>query len=144
MKTNEDPIVVEQIINASPKATWNALTQQDLMVQWYFDNIPEFRPEVGFSTEFKVTNEGRGFTHCWKVIKAIENQVISYQWNYKEYEGDSLVSFELAEKDSGTLIKLTHAATKDFVDDLPEFKRESGVQGWNYLISDRLKPFLEG
>jgi len=30
-----------------------------------------------------------------------------------------------------------------FPDDIPEFKRESGVEGWNYLIKKSLKAFLE-
>lgn len=143
MKTTEEPIVVVQSIAAPVEDVWSAITEKDQMVQWFFDNIPEFQPEVGFSTEFQVTNEGRTFTHCWKVVRAVPHQVVEYQWNYREYQGDSLVTFELTPEGSTTQIKLTHAATEDFDDSVPEFQRESGVNGWNYLISERLKIYLE-
>jgi uncharacterized protein YndB with AHSA1/START domain len=36
---------------------WLALTEKDLIKQWYFD-LPEFRPEVGFIFEFTGGEEG--------------------------------------------------------------------------------------
>ena len=32
---------------------------------------------------------------------------------------------------------------EDFPDDIPEFKRESDVEGWTFFISKSLKEFLE-
>ncbi len=34
-------------------------------------------------------------------------------------------------------------AVEKFPDNIPEFKRESDVAGWNYFIKDSLKEFLE-
>lgn len=33
--------------------------------------MPDFKPEVGFETEFNVRCEDRDFLHVWKVTKAI-------------------------------------------------------------------------
>jgi len=122
---------------------WAALTDVDLMRQWFFDNIVSFKPEVGFTTEFVVYNEGRNFTHLWKITEVISNQKIVYNWKYKEYPGDSFVTFELFEDDNDVTLTLSTKVVENFPDDIPEFKRESGINGWNYFIKERLKQFLE-
>lgn len=143
MKTTEDPIVLEVEFTASVKKVWEAISNVDSMRQWYFENIPDFQPEVDFRTQFSVESGDRTFTHSWHVVQAECNSMLSYEWSYQEYEGSSIVSFELAERGDRTLLRLTHKATKDFVEDIPEFKREMAVEGWDYLINDRLKLYLE-
>ena len=61
---------------------------------------------------------------------------------YNEYPGDSFVKFELNEKAGSTLLRLSTEVKADFPDDIPEFKRKSGVQGWNYFIGKQLKAYL--
>ena len=51
--------------------------------------------------------------------------------------------FELKEIDEKVLLIVTAEYIEDFPKDIPEFKRESGVQGWNYLIKESLKKHLE-
>ncbi len=50
------------------------------MHQWYFDNIPEFNPEVGFETKFNIRNEERNFLHMWKITEMTTNKKIKYTW----------------------------------------------------------------
>ncbi len=45
MKTNEEPIIVEQEIDKSVDIVWRALTDIIQMRQWYFDNIESFADE---------------------------------------------------------------------------------------------------
>jgi uncharacterized protein YndB with AHSA1/START domain len=59
MKESVEPIVVEQTFNAPIDTVWNSITQIDLMRRWFFENIPDFRPEVGFETQFKVATRDR-------------------------------------------------------------------------------------
>ena len=67
-----------------------------------------------------------------------------YNWRYEGYEGNSFVTFHLSEINSHlTELKLTTKVTEDFPDDIPEFKRESCVGGWNYFIKDRLSEYLK-
>jgi uncharacterized protein YndB with AHSA1/START domain len=143
MRKNEEPIVVEQIFKTSAKTVWNTITSIDQMRQWYFENIPYFKPEVGFETQFNVQGKERNFTHLWKVTKVIPFKMISYNWKYEGISGDSCIKFELSEDNKITKLRLTHKVLEDFPDDIPEFKRESGVEGWKFFINKRLKEFLE-
>lgn len=143
MKTTEPPIVIIETFNNSSASVWSALTNPNEMRQWYFKQMPDFKASVGFTTEFMVTNEGRKFPHLWTVTEVIPNKKITYNWKIPNYPGNSYVTFELKENKSFTSLTLTNVVTEDFPDDVPEFKRESGIAGWNYFIKERLKAYLE-
>ena len=99
---------------------------------------------MGFATEFAVQNEDRIFTHLWTLTEVIPPKKITYNWKYKEYPGDSFVSFELIEGKNLVTLKLSTKVVENFPEDIPEFKRESCKGGWNYFIKEKLKQFLEG
>lgn len=143
MKVHEPPVVVEQSFDTSAVAVWNAITAVDEMRQWYFDNIPAFEARVGFETRFTIINEGREFPHLWKVTEVTPGKKISYEWRFGGYPGAGLVTFELTEQDGRTSLKLTNTVHEDFPDDVPEFRRESCLAGWQYLIGQGLKEHLE-
>ena len=143
MKTGDDLIVVEATYHCPSQALWYALTSKQEMDLWYFENIPDFRPEIGFTTRFAVESSGRVFTHCWEVIESIPFHRITYTWKYEEYEGDSLVSFQILPRDSHSLLRLTVEVLEDFPGDIPEFDRESCIAGWNFFLGGRLREYLE-
>ena len=143
MKKNEEPIIVEQTFNVPIETVWDAITQIDQMRRWFFENIPSFKPEVGFETQFNVQNQDRNFMHMWRVTEVEPLKKISYNWKYEEYPGDSFVMFELANENNTTKLRLTHQVTESFPQDILEFLRESGIDGWNYFIRKSLKEFLE-
>lgn len=143
MQLNEEPIVVEQKFKADIVTVWKAITDVNQMKKWYFNMIPSFKPEEGFETKFNVESGGRNFIHLWKVTEVIPFKKISYNWRYENIAGDSFVLFELFDKNGQTKLRLTHKVTASFPDDIPEFKRESGVEGWNYFIKQSLKGYLE-
>ena len=143
MKKNEEPIIIEQSFSTSVETVWNSITEIMKMRQWYFENIPSFKPEVGFEIQFNVQSQGRSFLHIWKVTEVVPLKMIAYNWKYENYPGDSLVKFELFEENSSTKLRLTHQVLEDFPDDIPEFKRESGIEGWTFFIRKNLKEFLE-
>jgi uncharacterized protein YndB with AHSA1/START domain len=143
MKTTDEPVVVEQSFNVSIDAVWSALTRVDQMRQWFFDNIPAFEPEVGFETQFNVQSESRNFLHMWKVTEVVPRKTITYDWKYEGYPGDASVVYELFEENKTTKLRLTLKVREDFPEDIPEFKRESCIAGWDYFIGGNLKEFLE-
>ena len=111
-------------------------------MKWFngiFDNIPAFKAEVGFKTNFLIENDGRQFPHYWEIMEVIPNQLITYRWTFSNYPGIGDVSFELFEKDTETLLRLTSVTIEDFRDDIPEFERESGVLGLDLLYSRSVK-----
>lgn len=142
MKRSESPIVLEYTLATTVDKLWSALVEIEEMVEWYFDNIPDFKPEVGFQTAFLVTNEGRRFTHLWEVTQVVTEKEISYSWRYEEYPGESIITFSLRPAQDQVKLRLVIDITEDFPQDIPEFKRESCVGGWNYFIGERLATYL--
>ncbi len=143
MRKGDDPIIVEQSFDTSIESVWKAITEVDQMRQWYFENIPSFKPEVGFETQFNVQSGDRNFLHLWKVTEVVPLRLIRYNWKYEAYPGDSYVVFELFKENNLTKLRLTAQVLEDFPEDIPEFKRESCIEGWTYFIKKSLKEFLE-
>jgi len=135
-------IVVSQNFSAPSETVWKAITRLDQMREWFFNNIPAFQAEVGFTTEFLVSNEGRNFTHQWEIIEVIEQKRIVYDWRYKEWPGAGTVAFDLASNETGSTLTVTSSGMHSFPQDIPEFKRESCQGGWEYFIGQELKRFL--
>ena len=142
LKVNMAPIIVTHTFPVRPDTVWRAITELDLMRQWYFDNIPSFKAQVGFKTQFPVQSQGRLFTHLWRVTEVVPQKKIVCRWRFEEYPGDSFVTFELWEQKGATTLTLTVNVTESFPEDIPEFQRESCVGGWEYFIGERLKNFL--
>lgn len=142
MNKTQQPIVITETFNAPVEKVWKAITNLDEMKQWFFENIDHFEPRVGSESKFAVKSEGRTFTHLWKVTEVQVNKKLCCQWKFAEYTGTSMVCFELFEQGLKTQLKLTASVLEDFPENIPEFKRESGVAGWQYFINGRLKDFL--
>lgn len=143
MKITDAPVIVEQILHTSINDVWDAITNVERMKQWFFVNIESFRPEVGFETQFKVQVADRIFTHQWKLTEVIPYNKITYNWKYKEYPGDSLVTFELIQWQGHAKIRLTTKVLENFPAEIPEFSRKSCLGGWNYFIKKNLKEYLK-
>ena len=142
MLKSDPPVVIEETFDVDGPTVWTALTKVEQMRQWYFDNIPAFKPEVGFETVFTVENEGRVFPHRWRVTEVQPVKKISYDWRYDGYPGDAMVTFALSDSGNSTRLTLTMVVLEDFPDDIPEFTRESCIGGWEYFIRKRLKDYL--
>lgn len=143
MKNLDEPIVIEQTFEASVEKLWNAITEVTQMKKWFFENIKTFKPEEGFETRFIVENKGRIFPHLWKITKVEPHKKIIYNWRYEGYTGDSFVTFELSEIENGSQLTLIHQITENFPEDIPEFRRESCIGGWNWFIKQNLKNYLK-
>ena len=136
-----DAVVIERTFNAPVAKVWKALTDVDEMRQWYFD-LKEFRPEIGFEFEFVVEHGGMTYHHLCNITEVIPQKKLAYTWRYKGYEGDSLVTFELAAAGDRTRLKLTHEGLDTFPK-LPSFARENFLKGWTEIIGSELKQFVE-
>jgi uncharacterized protein YndB with AHSA1/START domain len=111
------------------------------MHEWYFD-IDSFKPEVGFEFSFTGGDDKKKYIHLCKIKEVIHGTKISYTWRYDGYEGNSLVSFELSDENNHTRLKLTHEGLDTFPK-IPDLSRENFLKGWNYIIGNSLKEFLE-
>jgi uncharacterized protein YndB with AHSA1/START domain len=143
MKKEEAPIVVEQDFDRSMSDVWNAITKIGEMRKWYFENIPDFKAEVGFVTQFVVESGGRSFLHLWKVTEISPQRKVVCNWKFGGLPGDSFVTFEVSGDEKAARLRVTTLVQQNFPEDIPEFSRESCLGGWNYFIKDRLKAYLD-
>jgi len=136
-----EPIIIENLLEAPIDKVWQALTDNDQMKKWYF-NLESFRPEVGFEFRFDGGPDDRVYHHVCKITEVIPGKKLAYSWRYEGYEGLSEVSFELAENDDKTLLKLTHSGLETFPDN-PDFAKANFIEGWNQIIGTSLKTYVE-
>ncbi|WP_461643660.1 SRPBCC family protein [Labilibaculum euxinus] len=142
MNSRNQIIVVEQTFNKPREEVWSAITDPNKMREWFFENIPDFIPEVGFETRFNIDAGERQFMHIWKITEVIPFEKIVYNWRYENMYGNAFVSFELFDRDIETLLRITNLGLETFPQDIPEFSRESCTDGWEYFINQRLKEYL--
>ncbi|CAL2090300.1 conserved hypothetical protein [Tenacibaculum sp. 190524A05c] len=139
-----DKVIVKEQMNKSTDVMWKLITELDHMKHWFFDNIPDFKPEVGFKTEFIVVSDSRTFLHSWEIVEVIKGKMIIYKWRYPEYsEKDSRVSFVLDKSFEGnTELTIIAEGISNFPSEIPEFTYESCKAGWTYFIR-RLKEYSQ-
>ena len=142
MKRSDDPIIVEEYFDADPGSVWGAITEVEQMREWFFENIPDFKPIVGFTVEFNVDAGERSFLHQWEITKVVPGRLIEYNWKYSGYAGDAIVTFEVIPENGSTMLRLTNIVTEDFQEGIPEFERQSCIGGWEYFIKQRLNEYL--
>ena len=137
-------VIVERVFKAPIQLVWKAITQKELMKQWYFD-LEEFKPEVGFKFQFTGgPSPEKQYVHLCEIKEVIYEQKISYSWSYKGYAGNSLVTFELFSKGANqTNLKLTHEGLGTFPVNNPDFAISNFEEGWNHIVNTALKDFLE-
>jgi len=137
------PVINEVLLNAHASKVWKAITDKNEMKQWYFD-LAEFKPEVGFEFQFLGGDDKKQWLHLCKVTEVIKEKKLTYSWKYESYGGISYVTFELFQEGNKTRLKLTHTGLESFpVDEVPEFKKENFVEGWNHIIGTSIKEFIE-
>lgn len=137
----QEPIIIERTVNAPAEKVWKAITDKNDMKQWYFD-LSDFRPEVGFEFSFEGGSKEKTFLHLCRVTEVIPGRKLSYTWRYKNYEGNSLVTFELFPEGNKTRIRLTHEGLETFPAQ-PDFAKANFNMGWTELIGNRLPAFVE-
>ena len=138
-----EPIIVERVLSVSPDTVWQAITEPEQMRQWFFDNIPDFEPRVGFSTWFDVDSGQRIFPHVWIILEAVPGERIVYDWRYDGYDGVSRLTMALApEGPDRTRFRIVHETLEPFDNTIPEFQSDSCRTGWNYFM-DRLAGYLK-
>jgi uncharacterized protein YndB with AHSA1/START domain len=134
---------IERIFNAIKIDVWRALTQKELMKQWYFD-LPEFKAEVGFTFEFMGGEEGgKQYLHHCEITEVIPENKLTHTWSYVGYVGISYLTFELFAKGEKTKLVLTHSGIETFPAAVPDFAFHNFEAGWNFIINNALNSFLE-
>ena len=139
----DTPITVQYKINAAPEKIWKALTDKNEMKSWYFD-IQDFEPEVGKQFNFYEPGGENKFHHQCEILEIIPDKKLKYTWAYPDFsDKKTTVTWELIPEDEMTVVKLTHETIENFKDLGAGFSRESFTGGWNAIIGQSLKEYLE-
>jgi uncharacterized protein YndB with AHSA1/START domain len=134
---------IERIFNARVSEVWRAITEKELMKQWYFD-LAEFKAEVGFVFEFTGGEEGgKQYLHRCEITEVMVEKKLAHTWTYPGYEGISHLTYELVELGDKTKLTVTHAGIETFPADVADFAFSNFEAGWNYIIHTSLANFLE-
>lgn len=141
MRKNE--FIFTQKFSCSTNKLWRALTDPAEMVQWYFTQIPDFKAELGFTTQFNVEAPSRDFLHIWKVTDVEKGKKIVYSWEFEGVPGKGLTAFTIEGDDSKSELTLLNTGLNSFPDKYPEFTEESCIGGWTYFIHEQLVKYLE-
>ncbi len=136
------PITVKCKLNASIDVVWNAITNPVEMKNWYFD-LPNFQAKNGYKFSFKGGKDDRIYNHLCEIIEVEYHKKISYTWCYEGFKGFSIVTFEILNENGITLLQLTHSGIHNFSDQNPDFAKENFITGWNQIIMNSFKSFID-
>ena len=135
-----NPLIKEFEYNVPSEKVWLALTEKDQMKKWYFPQLQEFEPTVGF--KFQFDQNSAEYQKEWIVTKVSEGKTLAHSWDYKGYPGSSEVIFDLFSEDDKTKLRVTQTGLESFPDD-PHFARERFEWGWENLLGKNSKQILE-
>lgn len=138
------PLIVERIYNAPIQKVWKAITDKGQMKEWYFE-LEEFKAEKGFKFQFTGGDENVQYLHECEILVVDPPHKLSYSWTYPEHNsGYSVVTWELFEEgENKTRLRLTHEGLDSFPKDNPNFAITSFTEGWNFILGDSLKNYVE-
>ncbi|GAA3791173.1 hypothetical protein GCM10022271_24500 [Corallibacter vietnamensis] len=142
MKTTDENIIVSQMFSVSKSELWSVITSHEHMIHWFFEDMPSFKAEIGFKTKFNVKAPSQDFMHLWEITQLIPENEIVYNWRYEGLKGNAFVTFQLESIKKETQLIVTVNTVEDFDTSIPEFKRESCQQGWEYFIQQRLVTYI--
>lgn len=137
------PIIVQYKISAPIEKVWKALTDKHDMKSWYFE-IEDFEPNVGKIFNFYEPGGENKYHHQGEILEIIPNQILKHTWSYPDFSDlKTKVTWELQSEDNGTLVKLIHEDIENFKDLGEGFSRENFTNGWNSILGQSLKGYLE-
>ncbi|MBP2615095.1 SRPBCC family protein [Chryseobacterium jejuense] len=137
------PITVQYRINVPAEKVWKVLTDKSEMKCWYFD-IQDFELAVGKVFNFYEPGGENKYHHQGEILEIIPNQKLKHSWCYPDFSDQkTTVTWELQSEDDGTLVKLTHEDIENFKDLGEGLSRENFTGGWNSILGQSLKEYLE-
>jgi uncharacterized protein YndB with AHSA1/START domain len=139
---DNQPIVIEKILDAPVASVWTAITDKNEMKEWYFD-LKEFKAVPGFTFSFKGgPSPEKQYLHLCEVTEVIPQKRLSYTWRYDGYGGNSLVSFTLTPQGNKTSLRFTHEGLESFPANEKDFARSNFEEGWDQIINHSLTEYV--
>lgn len=128
-------------INAPIEKVWNALTNPEMVKQYFFGSNQETDWKVGSEILWTGEYEGTIYKDKGAVLEYLPNQKLSYSylssWNGLEDKPDNylFVSYEVQPTENGTELTITQS-------NYDEEKIQHSIENWAVVI-DGLKKLVE-
>ena len=148
--SEETKLVLERRFNAAPAEVWDACTRPDILARWFSPRSFEVcevdaDTRVGGRFHFRMKGEPGTFAAEGIYREVVPLRRLVFTWTWVEgSESDppngsvSLVTFEFAPDDEGTLMTLTHER-------LPDRRQvDSHQEGWNEALTKLASVLSEG
>lgn len=137
------PIIIDLELNAPVEKVWKALTNKDDLDKWFFQ-VDNFKPEIGAEFKFYIGGEEQKYEHISKILTMKENREFAYSWKYPDYDGYSIVRFELSKMGiDKTHLSFTHDCTETFDKENPDFAHQNFIDQWHEKINIALKEYVQ-
>lgn len=137
-----NPIVVEEVYEASPDQVWQAITDKDSMKEWYF-NIQDFILKENATFNFYAPDDERKYHHQCVIKKIVPERKFQHTWTYPSHsKGESVITWEISPEGNGSRVRLTHSGVESFSDAGNDFTRENFEAGWKEIVGKSLKDFI--
>ncbi|MGI9624097.1 MAG: SRPBCC family protein [Acidimicrobiales bacterium] len=120
-------VVASVRIAAPPKAVFDYLVDPDKLIRWMGTEVAiDPRPGGQFRLDVNGSDVASG-----EYVEVLESERVSFSWGWEGSPtvppGSSLVTIDLVEDGTETLVTLTHA-------DLPVDSRNDHLQGWTHYV----------
>lgn len=136
-------LVKKVTINAPASKVWEAITDPKKLQEWL--PMPNnIKPVPG--TEFEFDASGMEKKGDWdeiircRVKDAVLNKRLSYSWASQLIKGETLVTFELEEKNGVTELTLTHSGWENLPEN-QETWRDGHSNGWGQFLGNLVKMY---
>jgi uncharacterized protein YndB with AHSA1/START domain len=139
---SNEPLTVENVLDAPVTAAWSAITNNNEIKQWYFQ-LEEFKPEVGFKFSFLAGSEEKKYLHLCEITEVEPGKKLTYRWRYDGYPGNSFVTWELEPQGEKTKLTITHRGIESMAANGQDFAKSSFTKGWTYFATEALPGYLE-
>ncbi|MBS1494148.1 MAG: SRPBCC domain-containing protein [Bacteroidetes bacterium] len=137
----EGTLCKEVIINAPVSKVWKALTEKEQIDQWFMP--PEnFKPEIGNTFKMTGSKDGVSYPHTCTITEIIPEKILAYTWSISAIDGETLVTWELQEMNSGTKLTLTHSNWDKVKFNTTAISTNDYINGWNHF-TNKLKEYSE-
>ena len=137
------PITLTQEFKAPIEQVWAAITQPQIMQEWYF-NVRDLSLEEGNVFTFYGDDKKETYLHRCEILKVEPLALLEHTWTHPEQsKGSSVLRWELSKMDEAhTRLTLIHSGLESFADAGPEFSPENYEFGWKGIVGISLRNYL--
>ena len=69
-------LVIDRVFDAPVDRLWQALTETESIKEWYFAQVQQFEPIVGFVFGFR--DDSSSYQKEWKITQVVEGQKLAH------------------------------------------------------------------